>query len=292
MKARYMLPALTGALSLACAAAPAGATVVLSQAANPFLGVGGFFDLTPYLSDAAGRTFSVTSATLSAFGYSAPDYAVPVTTTTSTLLGTSIVSVSPLVLQLDVLKVRTITYTDNVADTATLALGLPGQAAQSVSGAVTETIDQTEVVQAGVTDGPPDIFGFPGSSPIPTVQHTTLEDHIVRTAIYGPLELGFDLNAASLQQANAQQLVFYTLGSGAGGFPGIPGFPTGGGPLPTGPSQFTFDRVTLAFDLAQTGGPPPEIAAPGVPEPKTWALLIAGFGLAGAALRRPRRRQA
>ena len=29
--------------------------------------------------------------------------------------------------------------------------------------------------------------------------------------------------------------------------------------------------------------------APGIPEPSTWAVMITGFGLAGAALRRRRR---
>ncbi len=38
------------------------------------------------------------------------------------------------------------------------------------------------------------------------------------------------------------------------------------------------------FDLADNGGGTPG----GVPEPASWALMILGFGLAGAALRRQR----
>jgi hypothetical protein len=48
-------------------------------------------------------------------------------------------------------------------------------------------------------------------------------------------------------------------------------------------SHFDIDSVTLSFDRVQTAGPPP---AAGVPEPASWTLTIAGFALAGAALRR------
>ncbi|MEW5687529.1 MAG: laminin B domain-containing protein [Pseudomonadota bacterium] len=45
--------------------------------------------------------------------------------------------------------------------------------------------------------------------------------------------------------------------------------------LADGPDQVLLDNVVLT-------------AGAGVPEPQTWALMIAGFGLAGAALRRVR----
>ena len=53
------------------------------------------------------------------------------------------------------------------------------------------------------------------------------------------------------------------------------------------------DTFTLAFNAAstvtlfQTGSPPPP---PGVPEPATWAMMLMGFGAAGTALRRSRRK--
>lgn len=52
------------------------------------------------------------------------------------------------------------------------------------------------------------------------------------------------------------------------------------------------DTFTLAFSAAstvtlfKTGSPPP----PSVPEPATWAMMLMGFGAAGAALRRSRRK--
>ena len=53
------------------------------------------------------------------------------------------------------------------------------------------------------------------------------------------------------------------------------------------------DRVVLgsstnAFEISDIAG----IRAGGVPEPSSWALMIAGFGAAGAVLRTQRRRQA
>lgn len=58
-----------------------------------------------------------------------------------------------------------------------------------------------------------------------------------------------------------------------------------------------FADATGGFDSAGTlsflNGPPTveqafsgTISAPGIPEPATWALMIGGFGMAGAALRR------
>ena len=47
--------------------------------------------------------------------------------------------------------------------------------------------------------------------------------------------------------------------------------------------QLTLAKSTLAIDGARL--PPPD---PGVPEPATWAMMLGGFGLAGAAMRRSR----
>lgn len=50
----------------------------------------------------------------------------------------------------------------------------------------------------------------------------------------------------------------------------------------------TYDQVLAAADVAAlyNGGDPVRSFANGVPEPESWAMMIAGFGLAGAVARR------
>lgn len=60
-----------------------------------------------------------------------------------------------------------------------------------------------------------------------------------------------------------------------------------------GPGTYTFD-IIASVGLSSINGVDvrldtrPGRQTPGVPEPTTWALLIAGFGLAGGSLRRRR----
>jgi hypothetical protein len=58
-----------------------------------------------------------------------------------------------------------------------------------------------------------------------------------------------------------------------------------------GPASLTFSFTQNNANGAVSGGftmSTPPVPAPGVPEPAAWAMLIAGFGLTGAAMRRRR----
>ncbi len=275
---------LAGAVSMAmmAAAAPAGAiTLVLGSGdLTSFLGVGyvGSFNLNPYMSDSHGRVFQVTSATLSATAHSSPNYGPPVTTTVDTPTGTEL-NFNPVSVTFDVSRLITTTFTDNHADSLTLATGLGF--GQSATGAVSQVLDDTQTSDGGVIDGP---ASLPFPLPYPANQHTTVTNVVTHHALYGDVDLSFGLDAQGLSNANFGQSVDFLLLAGLD-FSIDPS-----DPFQSFDQSSQFDpasfKVTLDFQRTQIAGPPPDPSTTGVPEPAVWTMMIGGFGLAGAALRR------
>jgi hypothetical protein len=65
-------------------------------------------------------------------------------------------------------------------------------------------------------------------------------------------------------------------------------YDTGGGNFVDAPDGFRLDLIsdTTSFNYWNAAGPNPFITPGGVPEPASWAMLIAGFGLTGTVMRR------
>jgi hypothetical protein len=65
-------------------------------------------------------------------------------------------------------------------------------------------------------------------------------------------------------------------------------YDAGGGNFVDAPEGFRLDLIsdTTGFNYWNAAGPNPFIAAGGIPEPASWAMLIIGFGLTGTFMRR------
>lgn len=292
---RNMVLAGALAISLAAIAPSADAnTVVLTQTPGAVVdGLAGFsggftgrFDLSPYLSDGQGRTFAVTSASLSSQAHSDPRYS-STTTVDDVISGFPTADFPNRRLIVNMTRTTTTTHTDNFADNLILGIGgfVPSQTA---TGHATQGLDTTDTQDLGFTDeNGPAIAGFPTINHVHTLVVNTYH------ALYGDLGLSFDLNSDNLMLLN--RLGYLNFGLSAASIqpysgPSLPwdfNRPKFDNPILDG-SSFVLDGVSLSFDVLQTGGPPLGMGG-GVPEPGTWVLMLAGFGLAGAALRARRR---
>ncbi len=250
------------ALAVLLAGPASAATVVLTKALNVSLDTGaysGSFQLGGLLADADGRTFTIASARLSATAFSAPTYGPPTVFALPKppfVIPTLQFTEPKPTLIYDDQTIRTVLYADEITDRMHLSAYL-----QSAVGQVGDTLEETGQTHTLLA---PDVVT--DTANWIEIHRTSQLDNWTRRAIYGDIDVGFDVDASGLFLMNS----FGVFDFSAFAFPGS--------------IQLTGARLSL--ELTQTGGPPPGVA--GVPEPETWALVIVGFGLTGAVLRRRR----
>jgi len=146
-----------------------------------------------------------------------------------------------------------IVKTDGSIDTMTLKVG-------TQSASVSDPFNSTATVYTPVSQS--------GGSGQPS--WTINYQRTLSSGYYGDLAVGFDLSNAALTDATSAGSILTSVFAGQG--------------------QFRLSQISLSFDVAPT--PSFGHSSPAsVPEPASWAMLVAGFGLIGAALRTAKHRR-
>lgn len=137
----------------------------------------------------------------------------------------------------------------------------------TVTGSFTVTFD-TAILQSDAIGVTVDAYSIP-FAPDVLFSYNPASDRLVIGA----------RNAANIQVGGTNDFVLAIMAAS-----------TGSGALSHPQNSFSYVNVNFPGDVAQAQSLSirATTVAAAVPEPATWAMLIAGFGLAGAALRRQR----
>lgn len=177
------------------------------------------------------------------------------------------------------------------AVTATVAAPTAASAATIVgtlAGALFGVTSSTPVISAGTTFG----------SAVSLVSSTTGDFGVVPNFTFANVSDVTASNGSPITLTSTFGNFTGTVASvNASGLSGVVSFYTLGTFTPAGAlSAFTAGPASLTFSFTQTGGANSAVSGSyslssppsGVPEPAAWGMLIAGAGMAGAAVRRRR----
>ena len=175
-----------------------------------------------------------------------------------------------------------------VASTAMIT-ALPAPAAAALLLGNTVQISYEFPAKGSVAEGPFDnLVGttgdtvFSGGRIIASPNDTQLRIHSDCMSNLGCIFVPFSFNGIHLRDALGTITAFASVT--VNGLTTLPGFDN---------SHISFDADNIFLDFGGLSGDPYDVVvdirtAGGVPEPANWALMIAGFGLTGAAIRRRR----
>jgi len=278
------------ALAIAAAAAisgPAGATTTLTLSgdiplqAGGFFGVQALFDMSPYLTN-GGQHFHLTNAHISASGTSDAKFLTNTVSAGTQLSNYQyIASYTPIYqtyyYRCGFLNLNWCSTTIQVGETPNYATGTKTENYQDIV-KTDSGIDTMMLKVGGQSASVSDSFNSSATAYAPSSQTgsgnlpswTINYQRTVSSGYYGDLAVGFDLSNAALADATTTGSILANIIAGQG--------------------QFRLFQVSLSFDVAPAvvlgDSPPPHGGDIGpVPEPANWAMMMAGFGLIGAALR-------
>lgn len=266
MTYKIVAQALTVAAAATISVAAQAATIItmpVGQAIFEGSSYNGKFDLSSTLTGVDGQRYRVSSATLTAFGYSSPVYDQITSTETLKSLGSyTYVSYFEYRSMCDnkgncrqyVYPVQGIgmayASTTEIANRDTL---IDSMLLASGSASLNSSVSQQPVTTSGNV--------YKGTIDTGMMRYSNYDRSIYEGA-FGDMEGAMVLTNDQLRDLNASSSIGYSVSAPIG--------------------RFTLNQVSLALDLE---------AIPAVPEPATWMMMVAGFCITGSALRGQRRRR-
>jgi len=268
------------------ASGTAGATTTLTISGDIPLQVGGFFgvqalfDLSPFLT-VGSQHFHLTNAHVSASGTSDPKFVTNIVSAGTQVSNYQYVaSYTPIYqtyyYRCGAFNLSWCSTTIQTGQTANYATGTKTENYHDI--VETDGSIDTMMLKVGAQSGSvSDPFNSTATAYAPSSQSggsdlpswTIDYQRTLSSGYYGDMAVGFDLSNSALGAATSAGSLLTSVFASQG--------------------QFRLSQISLSFDVAPT--PSIGYSSTSVPEPASWAMLVAGFGLVGAALRTAKHRR-